>query len=59
MYAAVRTTGRATKSGGAMGEFNKARRGDAVAESRGGEFQVVGSAELEKMVRGPQGTAEI
>lgn len=46
MYEAVRKAGRAVRSGGKMGEF----RGNSGAG--GGEFQVMGSGDLERMLAG-------
>jgi hypothetical protein len=51
MYAAVRKAGRATKSGGEMGEYSGIKRGTR-AGGMEGEFQVLGTKELEKMVGG-------
>jgi len=53
MYEAVRKAGRAFKSGGAMGEYSgiKGRSGTAGE----GEFQVMGTDDLEKMVGGTKG----
>jgi ATP-dependent RNA helicase DDX31/DBP7 len=58
MYEAVRKAGRAVKSGGALGEFDKKVRGvngrkpTAMASSGGGEFQVMGGDEIERIVSG-------
>ncbi|WWC59585.1 uncharacterized protein I303_102142 [Kwoniella dejecticola CBS 10117] len=58
MYEAVRKQGRTIKSGGQLGEFagNKGRRttnGSSMSTGGGGgEFQVYGTSELERMVSG-------
>ncbi len=51
MYEAVRKAGRASKSGGAMGEFNGAKRVGALAAGSA-KFQVMGAGELDRMVGG-------
>lgn len=64
MYDAVRKAGRAHKSGGEMGSFEvgvkkrtggKGMSGAGEAGGGGGEFQVMGSGELERMVGGKVG----
>ncbi|WRT64663.1 uncharacterized protein IL334_001597 [Kwoniella shivajii] len=56
MYEAVRKQGRMIKSGGKLGEFNKikgnSRINTSVGGGGGGEFQVYGTGELERMVSG-------
>ena len=52
MYEAVRKAGRAIKSGGALGEFSgKAGRRAMGAGGAGDEFQVMGTGDLERMVK--------
>ena len=53
MYEAVRKAGKAYKSGGAMGEFSggQGKKGKTGEGGGGDEFQVMGTGELERMVR--------
>lgn len=53
MYEAVRKQGREVRSGGKMGQFGEAggRRKPIGGASGGGEFQVVGSGELQRMLQ--------
>ncbi len=65
MYEAVRKQGRLTKVGGMMGEFaggdKKQKTGFGVDPSKlsggGGDYQVVGGGDLEKLVGG-QGSGQ-
>ncbi|OCF58693.1 ATP-dependent RNA helicase DBP7 [Kwoniella mangroviensis CBS 10435] len=55
MYEAVRKQGRMIKSGGKLGEFagsNKNKKQHMSSNGGGGEFQVYGTSELERMVSG-------
>jgi len=52
MYAAVRNAGRATKSGGTMGEFGGLKRSEkgVAVGGAGGEFQVLDAADIRTVV---------